>query len=392
MKTVQHKYARVIDEILGKIECGELTEGSRLPGTRKLADQMGFHYHTVRQAYIKLSNDGYLELKAGSGTFVTGKVRDHLRSRFSAEKIRQSTGHMGVLLPMKQWGYYMTNLIDQLHQSAERQGLTLNIRAVDSIDIQSSSLSKEFQDQGCCAIILPWVGKDQQLVDLHDFVRASELPVVLPDLIHGLENNWYRLPEQRRKGVPNTTVLRGRYFQSLGYENIALLGSYDDSPEHLRCKSIQYMDWVSRENLPNLFELAEEGGQDLDRIIDRWLPMKGRLAVIAYHDDLALEFMDACRKRGLGVPEDFAVMGHRKNQSGLRSDPTLSTMLCSYSHIADGMVSHAQALCCGSSGQLADRDPQSILVRESCGGRRKLGNQVEKLAAALVSELFMQPA
>ena len=174
---------------------------------------------------------------------------------------------------------------------------------------------------------------------------------------------------------------------------VALLGAYIDAPEHFQRKVIQYIDWVNRENLPNLLELAEVGGtKDFDRIIDRWLPMKGELAVIAYHDELALEFMEACRQKGINIPEDFAVMGHNNNPNGLRSDPTLSTMLCPYKYIADGMISHALALSSGSSNQLREQDPQAFHIRESCGGRRKLGARAEKVAASLIGELNMQPA
>jgi DNA-binding LacI/PurR family transcriptional regulator len=392
METLQHKYTKVADDILRRIESGELAPGSRLQGVRVLGEQFGCNYHTVRHAFESLAQQGYLELKPGSGTFVTHKVLDYLKRKVSTEKVLKSTDQLGVLLPLKQWGHYVSSLIDQLHHSAEKQGLQLNIRTVSSIDIQSSSLAKEFRSQDCCAIILPWIGKDQRPADLHDFVRASELPVVLPDLIHGLEDHCYRKPRHNQKNTPNKTMLQGRYFQALGHKKIALLGSYDDSSEPLRCKTIEYINWVNHENLPNLLELVEGGGtRDFNRIIDRWLPLKGKLAVIACHDELAIEFMDACQHRGIDIPSDFALMGHNNNPNGLRSKPTLSTMLCPYDYIADGMITHALALSRGSSGQLYKQDPQAFHIRESCGGRQRLGHQVDEITASLISELNMQP-
>ncbi len=393
METIQHKYTKVADDILRRIESGELSPGACLPGVRALGEQFGCNYHTVRHALEGLSQRGYLKLKPGSGTFVTDKAVDHMKRKVSTDKVLQTTDQLGVLLPLKQWGYYVTSLLQQLHHSAAKQNLKLNIRTVESIDIQSSTLANEFRNQECCAIILPWIGKDQHPADLHDFVRASELPVVLPDPIHGLEAHCYRAPKHVRNNVSNETMLQGRYFQSLGYKKIALLGSYDDSPEPFRCKVIQYIDWVNRENLPNLLELADGNGiRNFDRIIDRWLPMKGELAIIAYHDELALEFMDACRQRNIDVPEDFALMGHNNNPNGLRSDPTLSTMLCPYEYIADGMISHALALSRGSSEQLSKQDPQAFQIRESCGGRQKIGHQVDDIAASLIREMKMQTA
>jgi DNA-binding LacI/PurR family transcriptional regulator len=368
----QHKYSEVAEDILRRIESGELAPGARLPGVRALGEQFACNYHTVRHAFTTLARQGYLEMKTGSGTFVTRKAVDYLKRKVATEKVLRTTGRLGVLLPLNQWGEYGTSLINQLHHAAAKQNLELNIRSVGSIDIQTASLASEFYCQDCCAIIIPWIAKDQHAAGLHDFVRASELPVVLPEQFHGLENYSYRMPEQPRKDSPNSIALCGRYFLSLGYRYIAMLGAYDDSPEHLRCKVVQYLDWVSRENLPTLFEMVEDAsGRDMDRVIDRWLPQKGRLAVIAHHDDLALEFIDACRKRGLGIPQDFAVMGHNNNPRGVRTDPRLSTILCPYEHIADGMVAHALALSLGSSAQLKGPDPHEIHISETCGGSRK---------------------
>jgi DNA-binding transcriptional regulator YhcF (GntR family) len=385
MKTGQHKYTKVADDILRRIDSGELAPGSRLPGVREVGEHFDCNYHTVRHAYAGLAQQGYLELKPGSGTFVTDKAVNYLKRKVSTDKILRTTDQLGMLLPLKQWGHYVTSLINQLHHSAAKQDLKLNIRTVSSIDIQSAALASEFSDQGCCAIILPWIGKDQQAVDLHDFVRSSELPVVLPDLIHGLEAQCYHAPKQRRNNVPNETILQGRYFQSLGYKKVALLGEYADAPEHFQSKVIQYVNWVNHEGLPNLLELAEVGEvRNFDRIIDRWLPMKGKLAVIAYHDELALEFMDACRQRDVDIPSDFAVLGHNNNPDGLRSDPALSSMLCPYEYIADGMIAHAQALSSGSSAQLQDQDPHAFHIRESCGGRQRIGDRVDEIVAALL--------
>lgn len=391
MEPAQHKYTIVAEDILQRIENGDLVPGDRLPGLRVLGKQFGCNYHTVRHAFEGLAQRGYLEMRPGSGTFVTDKAVDHLRQKASTEKILRKTDQIGVLLPLQQWGHYVTSLINQLHLSAKKKNLILNIRTVATIDIQCFSLAKEFRAQGCCAILLPWVGKEQKPADLHDFVRASELPVILPDPVHGLEDHCYRIARNNRGSAPNETMLQGRYFQALGYDKVALLASYDTAPEPLRCKTLQYIDWASRENMPNLLELVDtENGHDFDRIIDRWQPMKGELAIIAHDDELALDFMDACRRRGVSIPEDFALMGHNNNPNGLRSDPTLSTMLCPYDYIADGMLEHALAMSCGTTQQLQEQDPQSFQIRESCGGREHLGEQIDELIDSLVNDWSVQ--
>jgi DNA-binding LacI/PurR family transcriptional regulator len=383
-----HKYQEICDSILARIESGELVAGTRLPGVRALGEEYGCNYHTVRHAFEALAEQGYVEMKRGSGTFITERATDFKMRKVSADKVLRSTDKIGVLLPLKQWGHYVTSLIDQLHHSAEEQKLKLNIRTVTEIDIHSASLARDFIDQNCCAIILPWIGEDQNPARLHDFVRASELPVVLGNPVHGLEENCYRDPKIDLDTYHSGTYLQCRYFQKIGFRKIALLGPDSDGAEYFQRKLVQYSRWCDRENLPNLIGMVDRSPEDYERIVNRWLPHRGELAVIAYHDEIALEFMDACEAKGLSVPDDFAVLGHNNNPNGLRSAPPLSTMLCPYEYIASGLIGHAMAMSRGATEQLGGREPQAFYIRESCGGRQKFGDRIDDMVSELLDRFF----
>ena len=190
-----YKYKEICDLILSRISNKELTPGMRLPSARALGEEYGCNYHTVRRAFEKLASQGYLELRHGSGTFVSETVKDAGRQDAAFEKVVKATDKIGVLLPLKQWGHYVTSLIDHLHHSADRMNIKLNIRTVPSIDIESADIANDFMNQECCAIILPWLGEDQNLSHLHSFVRASSLPVVLANPVPGLESSCYLDPE-----------------------------------------------------------------------------------------------------------------------------------------------------------------------------------------------------
>ncbi len=388
LESVPHKYQEICDHILGRIESGELLPGMRLPGVRTLGEQYGCNYHTVRHAFETLAKQGYVVLKRGSGTFITERASGFKKRKVSADKVLRTTNKIGVLLPLRRWGHYVSSLIDQLHHSAEAQGINLNIRTVTEINIGSAALAHEFLEQDCCSIILPWIGEDQNLGDLHDFVRASELPVVIPNPVHGLEPNCYRNPHVDLDTYHSGTYLQCRYFQELGYKKIALLGPSSETAEYFERKLLQYSRWIDRENLPNLIGLVDESSQDYDRIIERWSSMKGDLAVIVYHDEMALGFMEACRRKGISIPNDFAVLGHNNNPSGLRSDPPLSTMLCPYDYISDGMIAHAISLTRGESAQLSGREPQAFYIRESCGGRQRLGDGIDAMVVKIMDDFY----
>lgn len=382
-----HKYQEICDHILSRIESGELVSGTRLPGVRALGEQYGCNYHTVRHAFETLAEQGYVELKRGSGTFVTDRAMDFKKRTVSAEKVLRITNKIGVLLPLEQWGHYVTSLIDQLHHTAEEKEIQLNIRTVTGIDINSASLSHDFLQQDCCAIILPWLGEDQHPASLHDFIRASELPVVLANPVHGLEDNCYWDPRVETDARHSDTYLQCNYFRKLGYKHIALLGPDAEGTEYFQRKLLQYSRWCDRENLPNLIGMVDRSLRDYRRIVERWAPYKGDLAVIAYHDEIALEFMNVAMDSGFSIPDDFAVLGHNNNPNGLRSNPPLSTMLLPYDYVAKGMIGHALALSRGESAQLTGHEPQAFYIRESCGGRARLGaDGVETVIKELMKE------
>lgn len=78
----------IAEELRGGIGDGSLPPGHRLPTEQQLADRFGVNRHTVRQAVASLAEEGLVEARRGSGTYVTGERlhlhRIGLRTRLSA--------------------------------------------------------------------------------------------------------------------------------------------------------------------------------------------------------------------------------------------------------------------------------------------------------------------
>lgn len=382
LEASHHKYQEICEKIRVRIASGELKPGTRLPSVRALGEEYGCNYHTVRHAFEALAAEGHVELKRGSGTFIT----DPADKPADTAKTLQTTDKIGVFLPLNQWGHYVTSLIDHLHHSAEEMNLKLNIRTVSAIDARSADLARELTDQGCCAIILPWLGEDQNPAHLHNFVRASTLPVVLANPVPGLEACSYLNPEVDLDIQHSVTYLQCRYFKEIGYKKIALLGPDATGTDYWQRNLMLYSRWCDLEDFPSLVGMVDRSPESYERIITRWESHRGEIAVIAYHDEIALEFMQACNRAGYSVPEDFAVLGHNNNPLGLRSNPPLSTVLCPYEYVANGLISHAVALSKGSSQQYTGHEPQDFFIRESCGGRMKFGDEIDGIVSALLAQ------
>lgn len=64
-------YRQIADQIAGLIAAGEFTPGSRLPAERELATKLGVSRASVREAIISLEIGGLVEVRVGTGIFVT---------------------------------------------------------------------------------------------------------------------------------------------------------------------------------------------------------------------------------------------------------------------------------------------------------------------------------
>ena len=63
-------YQALYDHLRSAVLSGELKSGMKLPSTRALAEELNVSRNTVLNAYQQLLAEGYLESRAGSGTFV----------------------------------------------------------------------------------------------------------------------------------------------------------------------------------------------------------------------------------------------------------------------------------------------------------------------------------
>lgn len=68
----QRLYRQIAQRIRAAIDAGDYRAGSRLPAERELAQQLGVSRPSLREALIALEVEGLIEVRTGSGIYVTG--------------------------------------------------------------------------------------------------------------------------------------------------------------------------------------------------------------------------------------------------------------------------------------------------------------------------------
>ena len=83
-------YLQLMEQIKHTVETGALRAGEQLPTIRKLSEDLVMNPNTVVRAYRELQHEGIIELKHGSGAFISESVTGQTRVTRKAQAIVQS--------------------------------------------------------------------------------------------------------------------------------------------------------------------------------------------------------------------------------------------------------------------------------------------------------------
>lgn len=83
-------YLQLMDQVKHAIETGAVKAGDQLPTIRKVAENLVMNPNTVVRAYRELQHEGIIELKHGSGAFVSESIAGRTRVTRKAQAIVQS--------------------------------------------------------------------------------------------------------------------------------------------------------------------------------------------------------------------------------------------------------------------------------------------------------------
>lgn len=90
----QPLYLQLMQQIRHATENGALRDGDQLPGIRTLAEQLVVSPNTIAKAYSELEHDGLLEVRHGSGAFVSL----NRRRKLLADHVSQARQRAGRLI------------------------------------------------------------------------------------------------------------------------------------------------------------------------------------------------------------------------------------------------------------------------------------------------------
>lgn len=86
-------YEQLRRQIIEAIANDELVPGDKLPSVRSLAVDLGVSLHTVNKAYALLRDDGYLNMRRGSGAVVAERRAEEEQGSTAADDAQWPAMH-----------------------------------------------------------------------------------------------------------------------------------------------------------------------------------------------------------------------------------------------------------------------------------------------------------
>ena len=83
-------YLQIIEQVKHAIATGAVNAGEQLPSVRQMAEDLLINPNTVARAYRDLEQEGIIELKHGSGAFISGSIAPPSKSMHKAQAVVKS--------------------------------------------------------------------------------------------------------------------------------------------------------------------------------------------------------------------------------------------------------------------------------------------------------------
>jgi DNA-binding transcriptional regulator YhcF (GntR family) len=217
---------RVRDELLTALHFGKLSPGDQVPSVRRLADRTGMNRKTVHRAYRRLAQEGLLDVRPGSGTFVAeastvargaASVGDLLRAvnrvRASAEELGLAADHLASFLHVYLGDGLRGTRVAVAECNEEQLGLiSSELQATLGLDVRPVLLSRLAADpasalRGTAGLVT---------TDCHrSEVTTVVEPLKLPVYRLALDPRFPRLLADRAREAPVVMVVRDCGFVSV---------------------------------------------------------------------------------------------------------------------------------------------------------------------------------
>lgn len=293
------KYEEIILWVQKQIDSGVLRYKDKLPPEKDLMEKFNVSRQTVRRALKTLGDEGVVESRRGSGTYVCEKkrVRSGREVRIAAMLTCADT-------------YIFPSILKGMEEIFSEAGCVLQISVTDNAVEKERMILREFlRNRSIDGLIAETVrsGLPNPNLELYREMEKAGIPVLFI-------NSFYRELDCPHVSMDDSRAgyLAARHLLECGHTRIGGIFKADDGQGHLRyagyTRALMERDikvkgrniiWMDSEEI---HEMEGEGSRILKRLEDC-------TACVCYNDEIAYRLVSLLRNEGKRIPDDLSIVG-----------------------------------------------------------------------------------
>jgi DNA-binding LacI/PurR family transcriptional regulator len=361
LKNPMPLYQQIAEEIKAKIRSGALKVGDAIGSHSELTAQYQVSVITVKKALSDLIKEGYLYSRVGKGTFVA-------RKSVATSLSRQKT--IGLVL-RDLTNPFFSLIAHGAEKKADALGYNLFLSSsIGRIDKEETLISR-FETMGVDGMIIASLSQTYRATDEIKRLHQSGFPYLMVSYIHE-SDFWYVGTDHEHGAYLATEHLLNFDYKHIGY----VTGGKQNLLSKLRQKGYERAlnDYGRRFKKDLIFEIDDkknrfDAGYEVGKKIARLT--KKPDALFIYSDMVALGVMKGLLDAGLQIPRDIALVGFDDIERAQYADVPLTTVHQPTEEIGAKAVEILIERIEGKTPSVKTILPSSLVVRESCGQKRR---------------------
>lgn len=316
---VKPKYQVIIDDLKSHILSGTYKAGEQIPTESALQESYGVSRQTVRKAILELSNEGFLRSEKGSGTYVSSQYRTRSGGAVSKKTIGVITTYLS--------DYIFPSIIRGIESRLNEDNYSLLLASTNNDIGQEKKALEMMLSYGVDGLIIEPTKSNLYNPNIAYYLSFKEQDVpftMINAYYEELEVPFFCLDDVQ------SSYLATRELIGKGHSQIGLIAKMDDLQGKYRMKG--YIKALGEAKLrfhPELmlsFDTASK--PDLSANLEAFLDENrdSLTALVCYNDEVGLEVVHACRKLGIGIPDELSIIGQDNSYIAKNANIKLTTL------------------------------------------------------------------
>lgn len=295
----QPKYSQLFEQLKTDILSGVYTSGQKIPGENEIARDYNMSRQTVRQAMALLEQEGLVERRQGSGTYVT-----HRNPR------KKKTWNVGVVATYI-GEYIFPSILRGIEGELSEAGFSPVLAATKNRVDNERRILADFLNKPIDGLIIE--GTKTALpnpnIDLYEEINKRNIPVVFFNSCYPvLKEENVCIAMNDRKGGHDAV----KHLLSRGHTQIGGIFKSDDMQGLDRYAG--YLNAIMENKLPMKDEWvvwfnSESRSHLLSEETD-WIfsALKECTAIVCYNDEIAVKLINSLNEKSVSVPKEKAII------------------------------------------------------------------------------------